>query len=148
MLTLHLTINELFAVQDILSKVNAAVAKTPAGDTCAYRVARNIATVSPIIESSRTAYMKQIDDRLKAENIDPSNEAEVTRIRQEIAQLLGSEKEEVKLRVLPAAGVAWASIPDAVRFGLLSLGLVDDPEDPIPAPAPAPAPENAAPVPV
>ena len=139
MVTLQSTINELFAIQNILTQVSAAVTKTPAGDTAAYRIARNLATVSPIIDSSRSAYMKQIDDRLKEGNVDQTNEELVTKLRQEVAAVLGSEKEEIKLRVLPAGGIAWASIPDAVRFGLLSLGLIDDPEDPVPAPQALPS---------
>jgi hypothetical protein len=135
---LSLNLDDTWLLHSVFLTLSSMATKDTAGNTVAYRVARNIATLTPSIEASRDQYQKLIASRiedLKAK-CDPVPEEQIAIVREEVAKTLIGEKEEIRLRSLPWAGLRWAEMGDREKAVLIRFELVDEPTESAEAPQP------------
>jgi len=142
---LQLSINDIFNLQINLSTLGGKCARNAAGDTSAYRIAKNQSILVPLIEGSREHFAKRLAERaaaMKDGNGTEPTEEDLKPIREELSVALVNEKEEVRLRVLPWNGLRWSEMTTDEKNILFFFGLVEG-DEPLPEPVPEPIPTGS-----
>jgi hypothetical protein len=121
MKSLSLSTNEVFSLANVLGEARKKVHKSADGDRTAYRLDRNIATLSAIVDAVRSDLTKRVEERCNGE----TDEAAKAAVFKEIATAVGEEKQEVSLRTLPITGLSWSELDPQTAMPLLKLDLVE-----------------------